>query len=453
MPTHWQANGLVRPDPPVIPRMLSDPRALAASVVAQVLDGHSLSEVLPPAQAGCADDRDAALVQELVFGTVRWFIRLDALLVQLLRKPLKARDADLRCLLLVGLYQLDRLALPERVAVHETVQAVRALGKDWASGLANAVLRGFQRRRSELAQAVTTSPGLRHAYPDWLAELLQADWPDRYEQILEAGNQRPPLALRVNRRRMTRCEYLDLLQLQGIGAVPVPGTGEGIRLDTPLAVARLPGFFAGDVSVQDGAAQLAAGLLDVHSGMRVLDACAAPGGKTAHLLERYPDLALTALDIDAQRLLRVRENLDRLGLEAGLQVADAGQPGQWWDGRTFDRILLDAPCTGTGVIRRHPDIKLLRRATDIAALVQRQAELLNALWPLLSPGGMLLYCTCSVLKAENSRQITGFLGTHTDAAESPVTSGPTGGNETGRQIMPGENGMDGFYYACLHKAV
>jgi 16S rRNA (cytosine967-C5)-methyltransferase len=431
----------------------ADPRALAAQALVQVRDGRSLSEVLPAATAGCPDARDAALVQELVYGTVRWFYRLDALLGQLLRKPFKARDADLHCLLLVGLYQLDRLAVPERVAVHETVQAVRTLGKDWASGLANAILRGFQRRRNDLENVIAANDEARYSHPRWLIEQLRLDWPDRYEQILEANNQRPPLNLRVNRRRVSRSGYLEMLHAQALEAEPIPGADQGICLAMPLAVARLPGFFDGDVSVQDGAAQLAAELLDVRPGMRVLDACSAPGGKSAHLLEREPAIALTALDIDAQRLLRVQENLDRLGLHAPLMTADAGNPGQWWDGLHFDRILLDAPCTGTGVIRRHPDIKLLRRMTDISALVQRQAGLLKALWPLLSPGGILLYCTCSVLKAENRDQVAVFLSHHANAVECPVTSGHVGGGGVGRQIMPGENGMDGFYYACLRRTV
>lgn len=434
--------------------MAADPRALAAQVLVRVHDaGRSLSDVLPVAQSECADERDAALLQELVYGTVRWYYRLDAILGQLLRKPFKPRDADLHCLLLVGLYQLDQLAVPERVAVHETVQAVRTLRKDWASGLANAVLRGFQRRREELENAVASDEVAGFSHPRWLIEQLRSDWPDQYRQILLANNMRPPLSLRVNRRRITRAEYLDLLQSLAIEAMPIPGTDQGIRLATPMAVARLPGFFAGDVSVQDGAAQLAAELLDVRPGMRVLDACAAPGGKTAHLLEREPEIALTALDIDAQRLARVQENLDRLGLDAGLMVADAGQPGQWWDGQRFDRILLDAPCTGTGVIRRHPDIKLLRREADIAALAQRQAELLKAMWPLLSPGGMLLYSTCSVLKTENSNQVADFLGHQADAIERPVLAGHVKVAGVGSQILPGENGMDGFYYACLHKTV
>jgi 16S rRNA (cytosine967-C5)-methyltransferase len=432
----------------------ADPRALAAQVLVQVrIAGRSLSEVLPAATASCIDPRDGALLQELVYGTVRWFFRLDALLEQLLRKPFKTRDADLHSLLLVGLYQLDRLAVPEHVAVHETVQAVRTLGKDWAIGLANAVLRGFQRRRNELEAAIVANDEARYSHPLWLIEQLRLDWPDRYEQILEANNMRPPFNLRVNRRRISRSEYLELLHSQAVEAEPIPGTDQGIRLATPLAVARLPGFFDGNVSVQDGAAQLAAKLLDVHPGMRVLDACSAPGGKTAHLLELEPEIALTAMDIDGQRLVRVQENLDRLGLHAVLITADAGNPGQWWDGLYFDRILLDAPCTGTGVIRRHPDIKLLRRAADIGALTQRQAELLKALWPLLSPGGILLYCTCSVLKAENCNQVAVFLNNCADAVECPTTSDHIGGGEVGRQIMPGENGMDGFYYACIRKTV
>jgi 16S rRNA (cytosine967-C5)-methyltransferase len=433
--------------------MSADPRALAAQALARVSEaGSSLSEVLAPAQARCDDERDAALLQELVFGAARWFFRLDAILARLLRKPLKVRDADLHCLLLVGLYQLDQLAMPERVAVHETVQAVRALGKDWASGLANAVLRGYLRRRGELEQAITADPVAAASHPRWLIDKLQHDWPEHQQQIIDANNLRPPMILRVNGRRLTRDEYLEVLQLHGIDATPVPETDCGIQLAAACPVSQLPGFYAGDVSVQDGAAQLAAALLDVRPGMHVLDACAAPGGKTAHLLERCSDITLTAIDVDAMRLSRIRENLDRLGLHADLLVADAGQPTLWWDGRQFDRILLDAPCSGTGVIRRHPDIKLLRRAADIEALARRQAELLTALWPLLSPGGMLLYCTCSVLRAENNGPVSDFLARYSDATERPLTSGQVGRREVGRQILPGESGMDGFFYACLQKA-
>jgi len=434
--------------------MTTDPRALAAQALAGILDGgHSTAEALPPAQSACADERAAALVQELVYGTLRWYFRLEAVLLQLLHKPLKKGTADLHCLLLLGLYQLDRLAVPERVAVHETVQAVHALHREWAAGLVNAVLRGFQRRREELDEIVRADEVARYAHPRWLIRQLQADWPERFTEILAANNERPPFCLRVNHRRVTRAEYLELLQARGIDAAPIPETEQGVQLVAPVPVSRVPGFSAGDVSVQDGAAQLAAGLLDVQPGMRVLDACAAPGGKTAHLLERHPDIEVTALDIDAGRLARVQDNLARLGLQAQLLAADAGRVETWWDGRLFDRILLDAPCSGTGVIRRHPDIKVLRRAADIGALVVRQSELLNALWPLLIPGGILLYCTCSILKAENSAGVSGFLEIRGDAQERPLASARPGFPAVGRQILPGENGMDGFYYACLLKTV
>jgi len=428
----------------------SDPRAAAARVLVQVRDkGRSLATALPAAQAELADARDAALVQELVYGTLRWYHRLDTFLGGLLRKPLKARDADLHCLLLIGLYQLDQLALPERVAVHETVQAVRTLDKDWARGLTNAVLRNFQRDRQQLGQAITGDEAAVYAHPRWLIERLQSDWPEHWQEILAANNMRPPFCLRINQQRMTRTEYLEVLAEQDIDASPIAETSQGVCLSKPLAVTRLPGFDAGNVSVQDGAAQLAAPLLQLQPGMRVLDACAAPGGKTAHMLELATQVEVTAIDIDAQRLDRIHENLGRLGLRAALLAGDAGRPADWWDGRSFDRILLDAPCSASGVIRRHPDIKMLRRPADIEVLVQRQAALLNALWPLLATGGMLLYCTCSVLAAENSRQIGDFLKQHKDASELPVMVACGQRCEHGRQILPGDNGMDGFYYACL----
>lgn len=430
----------------------SDPRAIAAQLLVQVRDaGRSLSDVLPAAQANCRDDRDAALIQELVFGTARWYYRLDAMLAQLLRKPLKARDADLHCLLLIGLYQLDQLAVPERVAVHETVQAVRTLNKDWASGVANAVLRNFVRQRRQIEHAIESDQQAVFAHPAWLVERFRRDWPVRYREVLQAGNERPPLSIRVNRRRITRDEYLDVLRAAGLEAVPIAATDQGIALIRPVPVSRLPGFQAGDVSVQDGAAQLAAPLLDVQAGMRVLDACAAPGGKAAHLLELQPAIRLLALDRDAARLQRVQENMDRLALQAELLAADASDPDAWWDEKPFDRILLDAPCSATGVIRRHPDIKLLRRESDIEPLVARQAHLLNALWPLLSPGGILLYCTCSVIKAENSDRIAAFLAEHDDAVEQGAATDGDCGCAVGRQMLPGDNAMDGFFYACLRK--
>jgi 16S rRNA (cytosine967-C5)-methyltransferase len=431
--------------------MTVDARACAARVLSQVIsDGRSLSEALPAAVQVLTDARQRALVQELSYGTLRWFYRLDALLQRLLKKPLKQRDADVRCVLLLGLYQLDQLAMPQRVAVNETVQATHALNKQWASGLVNAVLRNYQRQAAQLDEVIVDEPVARFAHPAWLIEQLQSDWPRDWERILTANNARPPFSLRVNRLRVTRTEYMETLAGQSLQAQPLDYVDAGIRLDKPVPVDALPGFAEGYISVQDGAAQLAAGLLDLQPGQRVLDACAAPGGKTAHILESEPALAqVTAVDIEARRLARISENLSRLSLGANLVQGDAGATASWWDGQGYDRILLDVPCSATGVIRRHPDIKLLRRAGDIAALVSVQAQLLQAMWPLLSSGGMLLYCTCSVLTDENSARIGRFLETHADAAEVPIAADWGRECRHGRQIFPGENEMDGFYFACL----
>jgi len=431
--------------------MKTDVRAGAARVLVQVIsDGRSLSDVLPAAAQQLADPRQRALLQELCYGTLRWYYRLDALLQRLLKKPLKQRDADVRCVLLVGLYQLDQLAMPQRVAVNETVQATHALNKQWASGLVNGVLRNYQRQAAELEAGVAAEFVSGYAHPAWLIEQLQFDWPNDWEQILTANNARPPFSLRVNRQRITRTEYLETLAGQSLDANLLEYTSSGVQLDKPVPVDVLPGFSAGYVSVQDGAAQLAAGLLDLHPGQRVLDACAAPGGKTAHILESQPDLAMvTAVDIEPHRLARIEENLSRLSLHACQIAGDVAAPSAWWDGKRYDRILLDVPCSASGVIRRHPDIKLLRKPGDITKLVSAQARLLQAMWPLLSSGGMLLYCTCSVLAVENSQQIAAFLETQEDAAEVKIEA--VWGRECrhGRQIFPGENEMDGFYFACL----
>jgi 16S rRNA (cytosine967-C5)-methyltransferase len=433
--------------------MTPDARACAARVLARVIAaGQLLPDALAAELRDLPDTRMKALAQELSYGTLRWYYRLDALLGQLLPKPLKARDMDLRCLLLTGLYQLDKLALPQRVAVHETVQATLALDKRWASSLVNAVLRNFQRRGNGLEAAVNEADQSQYAHPAWLINLLQIDWPEDWVAVLQANNERPPFSLRVNRLRMTRADYLALLDERALKAMPLPHTSHGIVLDRAVQVNDLPGFSSGLVSVQDGAAQLAAGLLQLVSGQRVLDACAAPGGKTAQILETAPGLsAVTALDIDPRRLDRTAATLARLSLHANLVQGDAAEPAAWWDGSKYDRILLDAPCSATGVIRRHPDIKLLRKPDDIANLATRQADILRAQWPLLVPGGILLYCTCSVLAEENCHQVKQFLQAHSDAAEEPIDAAWGHSCEHGIQILPGENNMDGFYFACLRK--
>ncbi len=424
-------------------------RAQAATVVAAVVSqGRSLSEALPPALAQLPA-RDGGLLQELCYGTVRWQIPLDYLVNRLLRQPLPAHAVTLRALLLVGLYQLFYLRIPGYAAVAATVAATAAIGQPRARGLVNAVLRNSQRQREALQQELAADPTLTSAHPAWLLAAIRSAWPAHWTAIVAANNRRPPMALRVNLSRISRSDYLERLTTAAIAAKPDVLVASAVVLADPCGVESLPGFADGLVSVQDPAAQLAAELLAAERGQRVLDACAAPGGKTGHLLERTPDLELVALDQDRQRLARVADNLQRLGLHATLQPGDASAPEQWWDHRPFDRILLDAPCSGSGVIRRHPDIKLLRRATDIADLAQRQQRMLNALWPLLRAGGRLLYATCSLLPDETQTVIDAFLAGHDDAEPLPIGPGHPAGS--GRQLLPGDDSHDGFFYACLSK--
>ena len=439
---------------PCLAELSGQPRTLAALLVHRVLDkGESLGSALGPQLAQLADPRQRALTQELVFGTLRWSYRLDAILSRLLKKPLRKKDRDLHALLLVGLYQLLVIDIPDHAAVSESVDAVRQLGKDWATGMVNGVLRNARRQSGDLLKAVDSIDSARWSYPGWWIEQLRGDWPEHWQQMLEAGNQRPPMVLRVNTLQADRQAYLQQLQAAGIEAEALPAVETGIQLAEPLSVDALPGFRDGAVSVQDGAAQLAATLLDAQPGQRVLDACAAPGGKTCHILERTPGLdSLLAIDSDPQRLQKIRENFQRLKLNADLQAADAGDPQSWWDGRPFQRILLDAPCSGSGVVRRHPDIKQLRRATDLQALSQQQQQLLEALWPLLASGGMLLYVTCSVFRQENSDILSAFMRQHSDASECPLPQTWGKAQPVGRQLLPGEQGMDGFYFACLTRA-
>ncbi len=430
----------------------TDPRLAAARALADVLDhGRSLSAALPKRALEVAP-RDRALAAELAYGALRWWPRLDALLARLLERPLKPGNGEVRALLAVGLYQLERLRVPDYAAVSATVDAARRLErKPWAAGLVNAVLRSFQRRRTELEAALAADAAARLAHPRWLLERLRADWPEDWEAIAAAGNAHPPFTLRVNRQRTTRAACLAELAAAGLEAAPHPYAPHAVVLAQACEVERLPGFTEGRVSVQDAAAQLAPPLLELGAGQRVLDACAAPGGKAGHLLETEPSIALLALDLDAVRLARVHENLVRLGLAAEVRAGDAAAPATWWDGRPFDRILVDAPCSATGVLRRHPDVKALRHAADIEALAARQLEVLEALWPLLAPGGILVYATCSILKRENERTLAEFLSRHGDAEERPIAADWGRARLHGRQILPGEADMDGFYYARLGK--
>lgn len=427
-------------------------RATAARVLQQVIyEGDSLTEVLqqPLAQAIAAAEQP--LLRDLCFGSLRWHERLSAVLKQLVTKPLKPADKDVECLLRVGLYQLIYQRTPDHAAVNETVKAVKKLGKGWAEKLVNGVLRRFLREREALLSAADQQETALYAFPAWLLARVQRAWPADWQNIVQASNTHAAMTLRVNQRLYTAAAYQAQLTAQGVAADTVECVASALNLHKAVGVELLPGFAQGAVSVQDAAAQLAALLLDCQPGMRVLDACAAPGGKTGHLLEHTAELQLTALDSSASRLLRVTENLQRLQLNAHTVAADAGDVASWWDGQAFERILLDAPCSATGVIRRHPDIKVLRRDSDIAALQQEQARLLRALWQTLKPGGHLLYATCSILPEENSQQIAAFVVEYPDAQVLPLGGSWGHAMAFGRQILPGDAGMDGFYYALLRK--
>lgn len=428
-------------------------RAAAARVlVAVIARRRYLDAALDEICAGLPPET-RALTQELSYGTLRHYHELAGIAALFLARPLKPKDGDIHALLLAGLYQLRYLRVALHAAVDETVEAARVLGKPWAAALLNACLRAYLRSPARAEAACAADAVMRWSHPAWFIEAVQRAWPDRWEAILEANNARPPLVLRVNARRITRADYLAQLARAGIRAHAHPAVASAVELAEALPVARIPGFSEGLVSVQDAAAQLAAFRLDVPpGGARVLDACAAPGGKTAHLLELVPDIELEALDRDPRRLALIEENLRRLQLEgrARLVAGDALTPAAWWDGRPYDRILLDVPCSATGVIRRHPDVKLRRRPQDLPRLVQTQERMLAALWPLLRPGGKLLYVTCSILPEENEAQIAAFLSGRDDAREVALPP-PGEGRTHGRQCLPGEVGMDGFYYACLEK--
>ena len=410
---------------------------LAADVLAETLAGSALHQVLPRALASLDHPSDKGALQDLVYGGLRWKGRLDAWLNVLLDKPLS--DPALADLLRVALYQLAFTRAKPHVVVNE---AVAAAGPGWRRGLANAVLRSFQRRRDELDRLTEADPVARWSHPRWWIAKLQADHPGHWQAMLDAGLAHPPFTLRVNARHGGAADYLAELAAAGLSARQ---TGpDAVTLERAVPVARLPGFAEGRVSVQDAGAQWAARLLDARDGMRVLDACAAPGGKTGHILERAA-VDLTALDLDADRLTRVRENLDRLGLVANLVAGDAARPETWWDGRPFERILADVPCSASGVARRNPDIKWLRRPDDLAGFARQQAAMLDALWRLLAPGGTLLYATCSVFKEENAAQIDAFLARQPDARRLPLPGLSAGA------LLPDAD-HDGFFYALLARA-
>jgi len=432
-------------------------RAAAARVVATVAGkGRTLDAALADL---AREPQLRPAIQSLAFGTVRWYFELDACLGLLLDRPAAPLDPEIRALALVGLYQLAHGATPAHAAVAETVEATRTLGHPRAARLVNALLRRFQRERDPIIETAHRVPQARYAHPGWLLEALEREWPREWQQIVAAGNSEPPMWLRVNRRHGSRDDYRARLAAAGIDADPCDFAPEALRLAQPVNVGELPGFGAGDVSVQDSAAQLAPYWLAARAGMRVLDACAAPGGKACHILELEPGIeALVALDVDPKRALRITDNLRRLDLAAQVVTGDITESATWWNGRPFDRILLDVPCSGSGVIRRHPDIKLLRRPGDIAHFATGQLAMLRAAFALLAPGGRLVYASCSVLEAENAAVTGGFLATEPaalDAGESARLllpgDAPLRGAKPGFALPCGAADADGFYYACLEK--
>ena len=420
-------------------------RALAAKInVGVVADGLSLEQALALSQQ--PNPRDIGLLRSLSFGVLRWHHRLQWQISALLDRPLKTQDADVAALLRLGLFQLQWMRVPDHAAVSTTVDAAQQLGAGRVKGLINAVLRRFLRERDVLDRCMGEIPEALESHPSWLLNMFQVDWPEQWQDIVATNNKMPPMWLRVNEGRISREDYLGMLRASNIAVAESKQGSSAILLLEPQPMGTLPGYKDGLLAVQDAAAQLAAGFLQLAPGQRVLDACAAPGGKSAHILETCRDLAeVVILDRNNERLDSLRVSLGRLGHVGTIVEGDASQPSSWWDGRPFDRILLDAPCSALGVVRRHPDIKVRRRQTDVKMACAIQKRLLLALWPLLVPGGMMLYSVCTTTHSETVEQVAKFLERSSDAR----LGGPGVGR--GRQILPGEANMDGFYYACIHK--
>ena len=429
----------------------AEARLVAARALAAVLDERcNLGEALADLDRQLPDSRDRALVRRLCNRVLRNYPALEWRLSRLLRKPLSRKSRQVHFLLLSALDQLIEGREPARAVVHASVAATRAAGQPHLGGLVNAVLRNHQRRSAELEASLPDDPAMRLGYPAWLLESIQRDWPERWREIAQAGNRTPPLWLRVNRRRSTPEQLCRKLLEEGIEARTNAHFPDAVRLDRPARVSTLPGYAEGEFSVQDAGAQAAAGLLAAEDGERVLDACAAPGGKAAHILERAR-ARLTALELDPERARRIGETLDRLGLTGEVVIGDAARPQDWAAGRIFDRILVDVPCSATGVLRRHPDIRWQRKPDDIAANTALQGRILDALWPLLAPGGLLVYASCSILHAENRDQAREFIARHADAQpletrlEEGVSTNP------GCQILPGSLDRDGFFYLRMRR--
>jgi len=426
---------------------------VASQILSKVFeDQQSLATLLPIKLDIMLDPRERAFAQALCFGVIRHYYSLNFILNMLLDKKLKKKDSDIKALILIGLYQLDHMRTPAHAAVSASVESCKELKKSWAKNLVNAVLRRYQREHDKFPELITVNDSAKYEHPIWLIDRLKDEYPQHWQSIIKENNLQPPMSLRVNTRKTDRDSYLKKLQAAGIEAQPSNLNQSGIALTHPVGIEALPDFSEGHVSVQDLAAQLAIPLLEPQAGERILDACSAPGGKLAHLLETMPTLQeAVAIENEPHRFKKLEATLERLGHSATLVQNDARAINDWWDKQLFDRILIDVPCSASGVIRRHPDIKFLRTAEDIQNIAVLQAEILDALWPLLSKGGKLLYITCSVFQAENDEQITAFTNKHNDAHSIPIQAKWGIATKYGRQILPGDNAMDGFYYAQLQK--
>lgn len=448
-----------------------NPRLLASRILQQVIfQGKSLNSCVPQFTQHIDEPQNRAMSRQMVSGALRFYERLDFILSELLQKPMREKDSDVYCLLLIGLYQVFYMRVPDHAAVSETVKLTQKLKKSWARGFVNGVLRQSLRDKEALIGSIENDEEAKYSHPVWLIEKIKTDWPEDFDAIFEQNLMHAPMILRSNQQVQSSAEYVKRLAEREMGGECLAFSKDAIQLEKSCDVLKLPGFKQGHVSVQDQAAQLAAGLLNLEAEFKVLDACSAPGGKTAHMLETNPEIEVLALDVSEDRLARVDETLTRLNFIADAkgnkkgknklsdknsvrtQAADAQDVAAWWDGELFDRILLDAPCSAIGVIRRNPDIKTHRNLEDIAPLVENQRKLLNELWQTLKPGGILLYATCSVLKDENENQIENFMATHSDASELKIEADWGRDAKFGKQILPGENGMDGFYYARILKS-
>ena len=429
------------------------PRLIATNIIKRVVEEKvNLTIAITNDAAFEQAGKDKPLIQEFCYGTLRWYIQLEYLMGLLLNKEIRKKDRAIKYLLLIGLYQMLYMRIPVHAVVSETVETCRELNKEWAKGLVNAVLRRFQRESNSLRIELKSRSNINSSHPEWLINRLQLDWPEHWQNIIGANNERPPMYLRVNQQKITRKDYIKLLDNEAIKYTETLYSSQGILLEQAIDVDRLPGFTSGLVSVQELAAQFSAELLELKPGQNVLDACAAPGGKSAHILETEPNIAkLTLVEKDRVRAKRLEETLSRLKLTAHIIIDDVLNIGNWWDGQLFDRILLDAPCSATGVIRRHPDIKLLRTPEEVDQVNTLQHELLRVLWQLLQPGGMLVYATCSILKQENSDTIKQFKENHNDCVVKPINTSWGVDTGYGKQILTGQGNMDGFFYSCIEK--